>query len=209
MNILDIHSHKTPSAENAITAICLPEDFPEYVPGHFYSAGIHPKDAMKADEETFRLLRQIAGTPETIAIGECGADTLINTPMAFQINVLRKQIELSEELGKPLIIHDVRAHETIIGIRKESHARQPWIIHGFRGKPSVAQMLLKAGCMLSFGEKFNPETVRITPAELIFAETDESTIPISGIIDRISETAGMDMRPIIESNIRRTFNPTG
>ena len=60
-----------------------------------------------------------------------------------------------------------------------------WIIHGFRGKPELARQALNTGCALSFGEHFNPESVRLTPTGSLYVETDESTMPISEIYHSI------------------------
>jgi TatD DNase family protein len=45
----------------------------------------------------------------------------------------------------------------------------------------LAKQALKAGCYLSFGEHFNPESVRITPPEKKLFETDESELSIEEI----------------------------
>ena len=62
----------------------------------------------------------------------------------------------------------------------------PWIIHGFRGKPQLAQQLLNKGFYISLGEKFNPETVSIIPVDRLLFETDESPLNINKIIDNIT-----------------------
>lgn len=142
---------------------------------------------------------------QTLAIGETGADTMVNVPMYAQILAFRFQAALAEEIRKPLIIHDVKAHAEIISMRRELKARMPWIIHGFRGKPSVAEMLLKEGFLFSFGEKFNPETLRMLPVESIFAETDESTLGIHEIIRRMSDSLDKDLLTAIRDNVIRIF----
>ena len=65
--------------------------------------------------------------------------------------------------------------------------KQMWIIHGFRGKPQLAGQALNAGCALSFGEHFNSESVRLTPTDRLFIETDESTMLVSEIYQSISK----------------------
>ena len=61
----------------------------------------------------------------------------------------------------------------------------PWIIHGFRGKPQLAQQLLNNGFYISLGEHFNPQTVTIIPTNRLLFETDESTLDINTIIENI------------------------
>jgi TatD DNase family protein len=95
------------------------------------------------------------------------------------------QVELAEELKKPLILHVVHAADTILGLHKVLGPRQPWIIHGFRGKPALAEQYLSQGLRLSFGEHFSPDALRICPQGTFFAETDESTLPIDTIWARL------------------------
>lgn len=201
--ILDIHSHKL--RPESLTDIMLPDNDSALTPGYFYSAGIHPKDADKADSDVFDRLDSLIRNPQIKAIGECGLDTLCGVPMFRQMEVFRRQAEMAEAARLPLIIHDVKAHGEIVSLRRGMKARMPWIIHGFRGKPSVAEMLLKGGCFLSFGEKFNPDTLLSVPEQAVFAETDESLLSPDQIIGLISDVKGKDMRPVIEENIRCVF----
>ncbi len=99
----------------------------------------------------------------------------------------------------------MKAHDIILGLHKEIQPRQPWIIHGFRAKPGVAKMLTDKGIYLSFGEKFNTDSIRVTPPELICAETDESTLPIETIISSLSAASPQPLLPIITDNHARLF----
>ncbi len=129
-------------------------------------------------------LRKAALRPDVVAIGECGIDLMREgmAPAAIQMNVLKKHIEISESVKKPLILHSVKGQEIICGMRKEMKPEQEWIIHGFRGKPTILDMYLKAGIAVSYGEHFNEESVRRTPPDKLYTETDESQIPIREII---------------------------
>lgn len=137
-----------------------------------------------------------------MAIGECGIDLLKGGPLYRQMQVMKRQIDLSESLGKPLVVHCVHGHDVIIGLKKDLQPVQNWAIHGFRGKPTVAKMLTDKGIWLSFGEKFNDNSVREVPAGMLLAETDESDSPISAIITRLSVLVGRDLTPEIEKDSR-------
>lgn len=197
--ILDIHTHRSGLYPLGIEQ-ALPDSFaPE--PGQLYSLGIHPWHIPSDPTDLLARLTELAAHPQVAMIGETGIDELKGAPMFLQNQVFAAHIALSEQLGKPLIIHCVKAYNSIVQFRKETRAQQPWIIHGFRGRPSVAQMLLRAGCYLSFGEKFNAETLRAVPREAIFAETDESALSIEEIIARLSEARGEgDLTPLLEQN---------
>ncbi|MCM1152925.1 MAG: TatD family hydrolase [Muribaculum sp.] len=198
----DIHSHKeAPQPQAVINAD--PLEF-KPVDGQFYSVGIHPWHTMAApSQDLLDALARAARLPMVVAIGECGYDALKGGPAFRQLQVFKTQIELAEEVEKPLIIHDVKAHDIIVGLRKDLKPSRPWIIHGFRGKPSVARMLLNAGCHISFGEKFNPEALAYVVdnfPDRLLAETDESPLSIDEIIRALSDSAHKDLMPLIVSN---------
>jgi len=166
-----------------------------------YSVGIHPwRSSSYPDGDTLRRLEEWSAASWCVAIGECGVDTLKGGPIFRQLKLMKIHIEFSERLAKPLIIHDVKAHDIIIGLHKDMTPTQPWIIHGFRGKPSVAEMFLRKGFYLSFGELFNAEALKATPSDRILAETDESTLPIDSVIARLSDAYGSDLSGVVQRN---------
>ena len=144
-------------------------------------------------EGQLRRVEELARRPEVLAIGECGVDLVKGGPLFRQLQIFKKHVEISEAVGKPLILHVVKATDIIMGLKRDLNPSQPWIIHGFRGKPQTAGMLLKAGILLSFGAKFNPETVASMPAGSILAETDDSPESIYSVIASLSEAAGRDL----------------
>ena len=128
--------------------------------------------------------------------------------MELQTNLFRKEILLSEAKGLPLVIHCVKAFNELIQLRKEIRPQQPWIVHGFRGKLPLAEDLLKHGCFLSFGAKFQVEAVRNTPIDRLFVETDDSGIPIEDIYQNIANVRGMASGELIEAvnkNVQKVF----
>lgn len=187
MAILDIHTHRpAPYPEGVVSLRIIGESFDEFLPGQLYSAGIHPWDVLDLDsEKVFPQLEAIVNNPQVAAIGECGVDLMRGGSLYRQLQVFRRHVELSENVGKPLIIHCVKGDDIICGLRRDLRPTRPWVIHGYRGKPGGASALLRAGCHLSFGEKFNPDTVAFTldtAPDRILAETDESPLPITQII---------------------------
>jgi len=179
--LVDIHSHKFQTSNNLVV-YNVPIHQTETVfladTDVFFSVGFHPWLA-----ETFSLERMKKWTNDArfVAVGECGLDKNSKVSLKKQIDVFEKQVMLSEEKQKPVIIHCVGRFNELFNLKKQWNPKQTWIIHGFRGKPQLAEQALKAGCSLSFGEYFNPETVRITPAENLFVETDESNMSIEDI----------------------------
>ena len=108
-----------------------------------------------------------------VAIGECGIDMLRGANKELQEYAFRRQIELSEKLKLPLIIHMVKTSADIIRLKKELKPEQLWVIHGFRGKPELARQLTQHGIGLSFGKLYNKQSFDIVDENLKFHETDE------------------------------------
>lgn len=150
------------------------------------SVGIHPWYIGADWQKQLDLLTTIAQQQRVVMIGEAGLDKLCATDFELQKEVYLKQVELAERLRKPLIIHCVKAWQEILVIHKGQKPTVPCIIHGFRGKPELAEQLLAAGFYLSFGEHFNEESVRKTPLNRLCTETDESRMKIEDIYSKIA-----------------------
>lgn len=188
--ILDIHSHRqAPYPEGIISLRVSPvtgEPDRELLPGQLYSAGIHPWDtADGCTPQALEGLRRLLENPQVVAVGECGVDLTRSIPLFRQLQVLKSQLQLAEELKKPVVLHCVKGADIIMGLKRDLVPEQRWIIHGFRGKPALASQLTAKGIGLSYGENFNPEAVKVTPRELLYAETDESPLDIREIRAKI------------------------
>lgn len=221
--MLDIHTHHAPPQPQGVIAVS-PEDFSP-VEGQAYSVGIHPwntidginygaatSNSLPAYEEIWRQLEKAATNPQVVAIGECGIDLTKGGPMFRQLQVFKRQVELSEKLQKPIVIHCVKAYDVVLGLKRDLAPTQNWCIHGFRGKPAAAIQLMQKGIYLSLGEYFNQETLRTilenetssSPlSSLLLAETDESPLPIEEIISRLEAASGRPLAALITSNTSR------
>lgn len=202
--ILDVHTHAPlprPEAVGAFEPETLPPE--NLFPGQLLSCGIHPWSLEKGDfqeESLIASLRKQLSRNDVVALGECGIDIPRGGLLAMQRILFRRQAELAEEFQKPLIIHCVKAHEHILALHSELKPEQPWAIHGFRGKPAVAEMFVRRGIRLGFGPLFNPETLRMMPEELILCETDDSGRDIEEVISSLEEARGCCLRSRIAAN---------
>lgn len=178
----------------------------EPVEGQLYSVGIHPWESMQAPSaEIIADLERVAALPCVAAIGECGYDALKGGPAFRQLQLFKKHVEISEASGKPMVIHDVKGHDIIIGLRRDLAPKQKWAVHGMRNNANVAGMLLGAGLWISFGEKFNRDALKMVLQEWperLLAETDESSLRIEEIIANLSAAAGRDLTELIEKNTK-------
>ena len=205
--IIDVHTHHKRC--NAVINASARDFSPQA--GYYYSVGIHPWEIKDIDiEEAFNAVANAAcNCSQIIAIGECGLDAVIDTPLEEQIFVLEKHITLSESLNKPLILHCVRRTAEIIHLHNKYSPKMPWILHGFRGNINVlANVLNTPNIYISIGEKFNAEAVKSIPADRLLLETDESELAINAICENVAiarNESVQDLRTIVNQNIVKIF----
>jgi len=107
-----------------------------------------------------------------------------------------------------VIIHCVKAWEELIQIRRETKPTQPWIIHGYRGKPELTKRLIQEGFLFSIGDQINVDSMQLIPKDALFCETDEDEMSIREIYLQASKAINMDLSAFadkIAQNVRRTF----
>ena len=195
MEYPDIHTHRR--REGAHPAILNTQGEPAE---GAISIGLHPWDVNNNWKERFTVIEELAKAQNVVAIGECGIDKVRSAAIPeIQEEAFRAHIALSESLQKPLIIHCVKAYDTIIALHKETKPRQAWIIHAFRGKPQQATQLTKAGLYLSLSEHFNEESARSIPADRLFIESDDSDTPIENIYSSIASARGCSVEELIHT----------
>jgi TatD DNase family protein len=212
---VDVHSHgrsPNPGIRIRDASRGATGGFP---PGVYLSVGMHPwQDPALATEAAFTHLALAAAHESVLAIGECGLDRLIATPMAVQSAIFAKQIEIAEGLGKPLIIHCVRAFEELSRIVKSHRPKVPMILHGFNNRVEIARRQLQQGFYLSFGRALlNPgsgacQAFVECPLERKFLETDDSDLEIDTIYaaaSRLGEVKLGVLRQSMFDNFQRVF----
>lgn len=191
MDYFDFHHHKKniPYGIYNVNTEGIPPDF-------LYSVGIHPKDIRTddIDQQLNWLKSNISGN--CFAIGECGLDSLVTIDQKIQEDVFLRQIEISNEVKKPLIIHCVRKFYEVISFRKK--AEQAMIIHGFNKKQNIAEDLLRNNFYLSFGKAvlYNlslQNILKTVPSDKFFLETDNDDFTIKELYQKVSEIRGISL----------------
>ncbi|WP_026601335.1 TatD family hydrolase [Methylomonas sp. 11b] len=214
---INIHCHQTGAKKSLEMINIATQDFDAAAAQNgFFSLGLHPWDLHRQDTETaLSKISTASHHPKLLAIGECGLDKTIDAPLAVQTAAFFAQIKLAHQLGKPLIIHCVRAFNELIQIKKSSqNSKVAWIIHGFKGKPALAEQLLKHGFYLSFGAALmDPGShagaaLRSIPLDRLFLETDAANVSIDAIYAAAAKMRGLDtatLRQQIMRNFKRVF----
>ena len=112
---------------NAKTVLALAEKYP-----FIYAAvGIHPENLEGLPEDYLDRIAELTKHPKVVAIGETGLDYHWDIPKDAQNHVFEEQLQLSLELGMPIIVHDREAHgDTFDKLRKY---RPNALVHCFSG----------------------------------------------------------------------------
>jgi TatD DNase family protein len=126
-------------------------------------------------------LRELAGSPRVVAIGETGLDFhYMRSPREAQELALRRHLELAEELGKPIVIHCREAEARLVEIVRETGIpARGGVIHCFTGDANSAARFIELGFYLSFSGILtfrNAASLRaaaaIVPDDRLMVETD-------------------------------------
>lgn len=186
MNILDIHTHSQPNVNYNYKVIqnCYPQDF-NPVNGKYYSIGIHPW-YIELNKFNWDEMYVKAKHSQVLAIGEAGLDKLSEVLISKQEEIFKKQIELSERIQKPLIIHGVKVEQELLRIKKEIKPTQPWVLHGFRGGKEQAERFIQHGFYISIGLHYNKKCFDAIPLDKLFLETDTENININELYKEIA-----------------------
>ncbi|MBO7119174.1 MAG: TatD family hydrolase [Bacteroidaceae bacterium] len=188
MLYVDFHTHQVPGRQDVVAVVDGRDTW-----------GVHP---WRADAEFV-----VPDLSTRLAIGECGLDALRGPAMEVQEAVFVRQVRLSEELGKPLIIHCVKALDRLLRLRRE-HPCQPWMLHGFRGKPQQLRSLIDAGLFVGFGYQHNEESLRICPASRLLLETDTDHVQdIAHLYENAARERGLEVTELAKMMLEnyRTF----
>ena len=197
---VDIHTHTAKTANDLIQIVNLDLEQPCPQQG-YYSYSIHPWALDKADfqiEEALVLLEKRLPSPNVLALGEAGLDKMHKESYEQQIAVFERQIELSEALQKPMILHDVKSHNEILALRKKHKAKQPWILHGFNGTEQDIRQLTGQGLYFSVGESLLHLERKIYNSfkhidlEKLFLETDMAEVGIETIYEAAAKILDID-----------------
>ena len=213
---VDIHIHRVKDYDNLIQIVNLDLNQPCPEQG-YYSYGIHPWALDNAEfqlEKALQTLDEKLKYPQVVALGEAGLDKMHKASFERQIELFEQQIELSETLQKPMILHDVRSHNEIIALRKKHKAKQPWSLHGFSGTEQDIRQLTRQGLYLSVGESLLhserkiAKSLKTIPLDMLFLETDMVEIDIEKVYEATAKLVEMDinaLRAQIFNNFAKLF----
>ncbi|GBF78349.1 hydrolase TatD [Paenibacillus sp. 598K] len=147
----------------------------------YAAVGWHPVDSIHMKPEDLDWIASLCSHEKVVAIGEIGLDYHWDTsPKDVQQRVLREQLRLAREVGKPVVIHNRDAHEDIVKILREEHAKDVGgVMHCFSGSWETARQCLDMGFYISLGgpvtfknARVPKEVLKEVPLDRLLIETD-------------------------------------
>jgi len=204
---IDFHTHTKWNYPNifSIRSLVKPGEAGTYML-HDYpvSIGVHPwfiNEARLADEVL--QLKEAAAQAHIVMIGECGIDLKCNTPYPLQEKAFIQQAEIAQQLKKPLVVHCVKAYQSLTNYMKQLRPTIPWIFHGFNHNEFVAGELAELGAYFSVGADLFRENSKIRrtitrlPLDRLFFETDEWQQPVWKIYKEAAAILGLPEKTLI------------
>ena len=161
--------------EDSRQSVALAEQYP-----YIYAAvGSHPDSADEVNEAVIEQYRQLCRHEKVKAIGEIGLDYHYeDIPREIQKQAFMMQLELAQELGLPVIVHERDAHEDGMEIIR-SFPGVTGVFHCYSGSAEMARQLVDLGWYIGFtgvltfkNARKAIETAGSIPLERIVLETD-------------------------------------
>jgi TatD DNase family protein len=151
--------------------------FPGFV---YFSAGVHPHDAASFDVERDGASIRSAVALGAVAVGECGLDYHYDhSPRDKQLAAFECQIDIAEQLGRPLVVHTREALDDTVALVKQAATRGVrGVLHCFTGPRELASVALDAGWYLSYSgvitfKKWSEDALlRLPPVDRLLVESD-------------------------------------
>lgn len=144
------------------------------------ACGVHPLDLEDEPYDHARLI-ELAQHSKVIAIGEIGLDYYYSQDnKSVQQDIFSRQIEVANQLDKPVIIHTRAAGEDTIRILRENHAEKcGGVIHCFTETMDFAKQALDldfyiscSGIVTFKNAEEIRDVIRYVPLDRLLVETD-------------------------------------
>ena len=151
--------------------------------------GVHPWYAEDLPADWIDRLRAFLATAPEAWVGEIGLDA-IRSPAPTDVSraVLRVQLELAAELGRPVILHGAKAFDELLAACRPFAGRIPaFIVHAFGGSEVQLRRWLDFGASVSIGGAVTRSArllglVAEIPLERLRIETDSpDMMPVGGV----------------------------
>ena len=184
--------------------------------GVYAAVGVHPNDCADAPATWQESIRDLAGEPRVVAIGETGLDFYRDqAPRNTQEAFFRDQLALARELDLPIIIHCRESLDRTLELIDDEAATRGGpvrgILHCFSGTEEQMRRGAALGLMFGFGGtvtyKKNQalrEVLADVSEQRLLVETDAPFLPPQPYRGRRNEPAYVVETAQIVADARKT-----
>ena len=145
--------------------------------GVYATVGLHPENV--EEFESFDFIYELVKNPKVVAIGEIGLDYHWGGDKEKQKELFVKQIEIANELGKPVVIHSRDADMDMLEILKNHKIENGFVMHCFSSSTEILKEVLKLGAYVSIAGPVTFKNARslidvakLVPDDKLLIETD-------------------------------------
>lgn len=210
-------------------ALELTEIYPEI----YATIGWHPTEAGTYNDQVENWLVEQLAHPKILALGEIGLDYhWMTAPKEVQIEVFKRQIQLSKDHELPFVVHTRDALEDTYQVIKEAGVGpRGGIMHSYSGSLEMAERFIDLGMTISFSGVVTfkkaldvQEAAQLLPLDKILVETDApylAPVPKRGrenrtaytryVVDKIAELRGLTSEEVAQAtydNAQKLFGLT-
>lgn len=196
----------------------------------YSTIGWHPTEAGSYTQEVEDMIVSHLSNSRVVALGEIGLDYhWMEDPKDVQIEVFKRQIQLSKDHDLPFVVHTRDALEDTYEVVKEvGVGPRGGIMHSYSGSLEMAQRFVELGMMISFSGVVTfkkaldvQEAAQKLPLDKILVETDApylAPVPKRGrenhtaytryVVDKIAELRGItneEVAKVTTENALRIF----
>ncbi len=144
------------------------------------AVGFHPSDVQTYSEKDWHKLEALVHNPTVAAVGEIGLDLHWNPEtVQLQREAFIRQIELANQVKKPILVHSRDAIGQTYELMKQHPAQCGGILHCFSSSAEMAREFIKLGYLISLGGPVTfknakvPQEVAVSvPLNSLLIETD-------------------------------------
>ena len=145
--------------------------------GVYATVGLHPENV--EEYNNFDFIYELAKNPKVVAVGEIGLDYHWGGDKERQKELFIKQIEIANELGKPVVIHSRDADMDMLEILKNHKIENGFVMHCFSSSTEILKEVLKLGAYVSIAGPVTfknarslIEVAKLVPEDKLLIETD-------------------------------------
>ncbi|MBR2514515.1 MAG: TatD family hydrolase [Halomonas sp.] len=150
--------------------------------------GLHPYFITEHQEQDLAALeQQIAENKRFVAVGECGIDGRFTNTLDVQWHYFNAQLRLAKQYALPVVVHCVKANDTVSKRLRQLALPKGGLIHAFAGSYEQASKFLQLGYTLGLGGSVTFEraqrlrrVVSQLPDDGFVLETDSPDMPLCG-----------------------------